>query len=256
MISVVIPVYNAEKTIRETIDSVMSQTFKDYEIILVDDNSRDKSLKMISDYIEDHPCIRVFANVQNYGPGKCRNIGIAAAKGEYIAFLDADDKWKEDKLEKQLELAKDHPEAVLFYTGSTIIDDSGRVLMDHLEVKEEVTRRELLKQNIIPCSSVMVKKNVLKDSAFSDDRKCHEDLLCWLEILKLSGKAYGINEPLLVYRMTEGSKSSNKLKSARMNWNTYRLAGLGFFEAVYYMIFYALNGIIKLVRIKTNKEDK
>ena len=254
MISIVIPVYNASCTLAETLDSILSQTYHDYEVILIDDCSTDTSGNIINDYAGIHENFRVVFNEKNYGVGYCRNIGIKMATGEYVAFLDSDDMWKSDKLEKQVGLIEKHPDGLIYYTGSSFIDSDGKRLDTIFKVRKIIDYKELLKQNIISCSSVVVRKVIIEKHLFSLERNCHEDFACWLSILKDGGEAYGIDEPLLIYRLQEKSKSSNKIHSAIMNWKTYKISGLNLMERIRYMSFYAIRSMCKYFRILRNRE--
>lgn len=254
MISVVIPVYNASGTLIGTLESVLAQTYQDYEVILVDDCSSDASGNIINDYERIHENFHAVFNEKNSGVGYCRNKGIKMAAGEYVAFLDSDDIWEPDKLEKQVGLIEKHPDGLIYYTGSSFIDSDGKRLDTILKVRKNIDYKELLKQNIISCSSVVVRKNIIEEHLFSLERNCHEDFACWLSILKDGGEAYGIDEPLLIYRLQEKSKSSNKIHSAIMNWKTYKISGLNLMERIKYMSFYAVRSMRKYFRIFRNRE--
>lgn len=248
MISVVIPAYNAEKYISHTIDSVLVQTYTDYEIIVVDDCSKDKTYEIALSYADRYPNIRVYKNEQNSGVSHSRNFGVSVANGDYIAFLDSDDMWREDKLSKQVELLKQNPEAALCFTASSFIDDDGNELEYVLNVPEKIAFKTLLKQNLISCSSVVVKKSYMQEIKMQSD-KMHEDFAVWLKILQKEPYAYGINEPLLKYRRLNNSKSSNKIKAAKMSWMVYRHIGLNFPQTIYYMFHYAVRSLKKYSKL-------
>lgn len=254
MISIVIPVYNASGTLAGTIESVLTQTYHDYEVILVNDCSTDASGNTINDYARIYENFHVVSNEKNSGVGYCRNIGIKMAAGEYVAFLDSDDMWEPDKLIKQISLIEKHPDGLIYYTGSSFVDTKGKKLDTVFKVRENIDYRELLKQNIISCSSVVVRKDIIEKHLFSLERNCHEDFACWLSILKDGGEAYGIDEPLLIYRLQEKSKSSNKIHSAIMNWKTYKISGLNLVERIRYMSIYAVRSMRKYFGILINRE--
>jgi len=245
MISVIMPAYNNEHCILQAVESVVNQIYKQWELIIIDDMSTDNTYdaaKKISD--SDHR-IKVLRNTSNQGVGKTRNIGVSEASGEWIAFLDSDDMWTPDKLEKQVALVSKNPNIKITFTGSSFISESGEKKEYVLHVPEKITRKELLKQNVISCSSVMAKKDLLVRYPMSDNYSVHEDFAAWLSILCEEEYAYGIDEPLLIYRLSTKSKSGNKFKAARMNWNTYRNMGLGILESTYYMACYTYNGFKK-----------
>ncbi len=247
-VSVVMPAYNAEKTISEAIESVLNQTFTDFELIILNDCSRDDTENIINKYISDVRIIYV-KNEKNLGVSETRNKGIDRAKGKWIAFLDSDDIWKEDKLQKQIELLQKEREATLCYTGSAFIDSEGKRSRYVLKVPSRLSYKKLLKQNLISCSSALVKSDVIKKLRMPGDQM-HEDYFIWLTILKQTSYAYGINEPLIIYRLSKGSKSSKRLKSARMTYNTYRAIGYSSIIAALLVARYAVYSIKKRARIR------
>ncbi|MCR5794277.1 MAG: glycosyltransferase family 2 protein [Solobacterium sp.] len=248
LISVVMPVYNCERTIEEAVDSVLSQTYENLELIIVDDCSTDRTVQIVS-AIKD-PRIRLICSRVNRGASYARTCGIEKASSEWIAFLDGDDKWDREKLEKQTALLAKYPDAVLIFTGSAFMSDDGRMLEYTLHVPEKITYEELLKQNRISCSSVLVRKDMMLKYPFPDINMIHEDFAVWLRILREVRYAYGIDEPLLIYRLSNNSKSSNKIRAALMNWNTYRFTGVPFATAARSMCSYAYRSIRKYARLK------
>lgn len=248
MVSIIIPVYNAEKTVRDTLDSVLMQTFTDYEVIMTDDCSTDCSYEILCEYAEMDTRFRVIKNEKNSGTSFSRNEAVKHANGEYVAFLDADDLWLPDKLQKQLVTVKSHQDALIWYTGSGFISADGKRKASILHVPERVDWKELLKQNNISCSSVVLRRETALDYPFPSDIRCHEDYAVWLSILSEGGYAYGLDEPLLTYRLGVG-KSANKIRAALMNWRTYDAVGLGFFAKVRYMASYSFRSIAKYAKI-------
>ncbi|MGI6745549.1 MAG: putative teichuronic acid biosynthesis glycosyltransferase TuaG [Firmicutes bacterium ADurb.Bin300] len=248
-ISVVMPAYNAESFIEDAVNSVLAQTFEDYELIIIDDCSGDNTYEMIEGFARKDSRIRVYRNEKNSGVSFTRNFGISVARYKWIAFLDSDDMWRPKKLEKQLELLKEHPNAIITYTGSSFIDFEGTPFSYNLPAVPVITYKELLKHNLLSCSSVMVKKDVIKRIKMAHD-KMHEDYSAWLQILREYEYAFGINEPLLVYRISKNSKSANRIKSARMIYNSYRYVGYNFIIAALLMLRYSIYSIKKRRLIK------
>lgn len=153
-----------------------------------------------------------------------------------------------EKLEKQIEL-QEKTNAELLFTGSAFMDADGRPINWYLHAPAEVTYHQLLKQNVLSNSSALVRKELYaKYYAVGDGM--HEDFAIWLSILKEGRKAYGVDEPLLIYRLAKTSKSGNKIKAARMNWNTYRYVGLNPVEALYYECWYMAKNIVKYANLK------
>lgn len=245
-VSIIMAAYNAEKTIGESIMSVINQTYTEWELVIVNDSSTDNTVKIVNSF--NDPRIHLINNESNCGVSLTRKKGAEFATGDWIAVLDSDDQWINVKLEKQIELAE-REGVELGFTGSSFVKENGESVDWELHVPESLTFKQLLKQNLISNSSALVKRNLyLKYYAIGDNM--HEDFALWLGITKSGVIAHGIDEPLLIYRLSQNSKSGNKLKSARMNWNTYRYVGLGIFKSFYYMLNYMWNGIMKYKHLK------
>lgn len=243
LISIIMAAYNAENTIGQAITSVIQQTYTDFELIIINDCSTDRTVDVINEFIKRDTRIILINNSKNMGVSYTRKHGLDEAKGSWIAILDSDDLWLPEKLAKQVEFQK-KTNADLLYTGSGFMNVDGKQINWKLNVPEVITYRQLLKQNILSNSSALVRKDLYeKYYVIGDDM--HEDFAIWLQILRNGIKAYGINEPLLIYRLDDKSKSGNKLKAAMMNWSTYRYIGLNLLEAAYYEFWYAINGLCK-----------
>lgn len=247
-ISIIMAAYNAEKTIEQAIYSVLCQTYPDFELLVVNDCSTDKTAALVAAIAEKDDRVRLISNEKNGGVSYTRKHGLEEARGEWIAILDSDDAWAPEKLEKQIEL-QEKTNAELLFTGSAFMDADGRPINWYLHAPAEVTYRQLLKQNVLSNSSALVRKKLYaKHYAVGDEM--HEDFAIWLSILKEGRKAYGVDEPLLIYRIAKSSKSGNKIKAARMNWNTYRYVGLNPVEALYYECWYMAKNIVKYANLK------
>ena len=247
MLSVILPVYNGEKTIGKAIDSVLNQKYSDIELIVVDDCSSDGTYPLLCHLSQSDSRIQVFKNEKNLGAAQSRNRGIAQAKGEYIAFIDADDYWNIEKIEKQL-LALQSSNSHLCYTASKIIDENNNVLNSHKHVPTSISYKGLLRENVFVCSSVILRRDILPKQPF-DGKYFHEDFVLWLDLLKNGCKAVGIDEALVIYRL--GGRSSNKKNAMKYRWKIYReCEGLGFIKSLWYFSFYALTGINNTMRLK------
>ncbi len=242
-LSVIMPVYNASRFLSEAVDSVLSQSFSDFEFIAVDDCSTDNSYDILLEYEKKDSRVKVYKNESNRGVSYTRNFAVEKANGEFIALIDSDDMWKSDKLEKQLKLIEKRG-ADLCYTGSAFVDTDSNYSDFVFEVPVRVDYKTLLKQNVASCSSVVIKKCWLTRFPMASD-DMHEDFAVWLSVLKAGGKACGVNEPLLIYRVDKNSKSGNKFKSMKMTYKVYKYIGLGFFKRLYYLAFYICSGIKK-----------
>lgn len=251
MVSIIMPAYNAEKTIRESIDSVRAQTVNEWELIVVDDGSKDSTAAILTECAAVDKRIRFFQNKKNSGVSYTRNRAVKLARGEWIAFLDSDDIWKPEKLEKQIALASEHPDMVICYTASSFINDDGVPYGYVMEAVERMTYKELLCRNLMSCSSVMIRASIMKNIKMPNDNM-HEDYYTWLTVVRSCGVAYGINEPLLIYRLCANSKSSNRIKSARMLFNSYRAVGYKSFVSIVYTLRYTLHSVTKRKKISNS----
>lgn len=247
-VSVVMPAYNAEAYIEAAVRSVLCQTWTDFELIVVDDCSRDATAEIVRKLADVDNRIILLHNARNSGVSASRNAGVARANGEWIAFLDSDDLWREDKLEKQLILLARHPDAVLSYTASAFIDEAGRKYSYVMEAEPETTYQTLLRKNLLSCSSVMVRRDVMLRHPMGGDGM-HEDYAAWLLILRETRCAYGLNEPLLVYRLRRQSKSGSRLHSAEMIYRSYRYVGYPALQAAALTARYAKHSVSKRRKI-------
>ena len=248
LVSVIMAAYNAEKTIEQSINSVLNQTYPDVELLVVDDYSQDRTVKLVENIMARDNRVRLIYNKENSGVSYTRKHGLEEAKGAWIAILDSDDIWAPEKLEKQIILQK-KMNADLLFTGSAFMDSDGQPIDWYLHAPSEVTYRHLLKQNVLSNSSSLVRKE-LYEKYYAVGDGMHEDFAVWLGILKEGKKAYGVDEPLLTYRIAKSSKSGNKIKAAKMNWNTYRYIGLNPLSAFYYECWYVVKGLMKYKNLK------
>ncbi len=251
LVSIITPVYNAEKFINTTIESVIKQTYKNWEMLLIDDCSTDSSAEIIKELAKNDSRIRYIKLDKNSGAAVTRNIGLEKAKGRYVAFLDSDDLWKEEKLQKQLDLIKEKNIAFCFTSYRYIIED-GSPTNKVARAPEKINYNGLLKNTIIGCSTVLVDKEKLGDFRMTNVRR-GQDTATWLQLLKRTDYAYGIYEDLVWYRVVDGSLSHNKWKAIKRTWNTYRnVEHLSLPKAMYVFVFYAYNALKK--RIKNEKK--
>lgn len=247
LVSIVMPAYNCENYVEESINSIFAQTYQNWELLVLDDGSKDNTLKVINELANKDSRIKSKPNEKNLGVSATRNRGIEAASGEWIAFLDSDDIWHPSKLEKQLKAA-DEKSAEFVFTGASYINEEGVPFKGIFNVPEEVTYSRLRKQNVISCSSVLVKKKYFENIKMERD-EIHEDYAAWLRILRLGVIAYGVDEPLLTYRLSRKSKSGNKLKTVKMTYKVFRFIGINPFGSAYFMSRHVLASIRKYIRI-------
>ncbi len=251
-VSVIMPAHKAEKFLEKAVRSVMAQDVP-LELFIIDDHSPDHTGKIADALAKEYPGrIQVFHNETNLGAAKSRDIGIYLAKGRYIAFLDADDWWEEGKLSKQVDVL-DNTGAVLCSTARELVNEDGTPMGRVIDVPDVITYRMLLRTNVIACSSVLVRAAAAKEFGMSHE-ELHEDYILWLQVLKKYGSGIGINEPLIKSRMSQGGKSRDKRKSAKMQMGVYRLMGFGPIRSAFYFLNYAFYGFQKYYGRKGRKK--
>ncbi len=213
-VSVIIPVYNGERTIRETIESVLGQSFSDFELIVIDDGSVDRTVEILSQ-IKD-PRIRVLS-YPNRGLAASRNRGIAEASGEYVTFIDADDLWTSDKLQSQYQALQNHPEAAVAYSWSDCIDESSRFLRpgSHTTLSGNVYPHILVNNFVENGSNVLVRRSIFAEvGLFDESLSAAEDRDMWI---RLAARYHfvAVSKPLVLYRISQTSMSANVFKQSR-----------------------------------------
>ena len=247
------PAYNAEKTLKQAVESILSQTYANFELIIVDDCSTDKTFDIIKELSDLDERIGYIKNAFNSGVSVSRNNGVRAARYDWIAFLDSDDCWAPNKLELQIESLRENPDCAIFFTGTAYMNEFG-VLYDYiLNAPPLVTYKDILKQNVVSCSSVLVRRDAMLQNPMPDSRRIHEDLATWYKILKTTKGAVGIDKPLLLYRVSASGKSGNKIEAAKMQWRTYRYCKIPFWRSVSSFIAYSVRNLKKYRKIKNNK---
>lgn len=244
LISIITPSYNASSFIMETIRSVQSQSYTNWEMIVVDDLSKDNTRKIIKEEQKKDNRIKLIPLEENSGAAIARNIGIDHASGKYLAFLDSDDLWLPEKLEKQLEFMR-RKNIGFAFTGYQIITQNGEPTKKFIQVPELIDYNGLLKNTIIGCLTVMIDVEKVGKVKMPNFRT-RQDTATWLGILKQGHLAFGLNETLAQYRKVENSVSSKKINMAKMNWRLYReIEKLSIPKSVWCFINYAYNGFLK-----------
>lgn len=246
LVSIITPLYNAELWIRETASSVLSQTHQNWEWIIVDDCSSDSSLAIVRELASADRRIVVLQNERNLRTAQTRNRGIRGARGRFVAFLDSDDIWHPQKLERQIEFMKMTDAALSFHAYRKFRGDlSTAGIVIHGPSK--VSYRELLRTNVIACLSAMYDASKLGKVEMPDGYKAREDYLTWLKILRTTGGfAYGMHDCLGYYRIVGTSYSAKKVEMAKLQWRLYReVEQLGYFDATVSFMFYMLHGYLK-----------
>lgn len=243
LVSIIMPNYNGGKYLTDTIKSVLAQTYQNWELIFVDDCSTDNSLEIVNSFGDKR--IRILQNEKNSGAAVSRNYAIREAQGKWIAFLDSDDLWTPEKLEKQIEFMKSKDIAFSF-TDYEVVDSENRLLAKFSPRLDECRYKDILKHNCIGCLTAMYDTDKTGKVYMPTDAIKREDLACWLYILKTGKKGYCLHEFLAKYKQHSNSVSSNKFKMAKYQWQTYRkVEKLSFFKSIYYLICWAINGVFK-----------
>ncbi len=246
LVSIITPSYNSEKFIKETIDSVISQTYHNWEMIIVDDKSKDDSVSYIKDLIEEENRIKLIVLDVNAGAAKARNKALEVVKGRYIAFLDSDDIWMDNKLEKQLDFMQKNDYAFAF-TAYIPFSEDGTEEYSVISVPLEIDYSGYCKNTIIGCLTVMIDKEKTGDFKMPNIKSSH-DMALWLLIMKRGFKAYGLNEVLAKYRLVSTSNTSKKYKAVTDVWKVYReIEKISLIKSVWYFMHYMFNAIKKRI---------
>ena len=248
-VSIVVPVYHAEKYIRETLDSVLAQTYSDWELLLVVDGREDPTIEVIEAYVREKQETRIRLLIQeaNKGAALARNRGVKEAAGRYVAYLDADDLWKPGKLEKELAFMKEQAAAFVF-TGYEFADENAVGLGKVVRVPQRLVYREALKNTTIFTSTVLFDTEKIGKELLEMPNVRSEDTALWWKLLRSGYDAYGLDENLVYYRRPAKSLSSNKLVAVKRIWNLYRkVEGLSVPYSCYNFCFWAVRAVIRRV---------
>ncbi|MCF2848665.1 glycosyltransferase [Pseudoalteromonas sp. ACER1] len=241
LVSVIMPTYNAESYLAESINSVIAQTYNNWELLITDDCSTDDTVAIAKKYADSDSRVKLFIQPQNQGAGAARNNSIMNAKGKYIAFLDADDLWLPEKLEKQVAFATKNNYA---FTYTSYQKFSNGKVSTVVHPPKSTTYSKLMYSNVIGCLTAMYDAEKLGKKYMPLIRK-RQDMGLWLDILKETPAAYCLKEPLAYYRVGVGM-SANKIKILSYQWRFYRdVAKLNFFRAMFTFSVYALKGFSK-----------
>lgn len=248
LISIVMPAYNAEDLILDSVNSVINQTYTNWELIIIDDGSVDRTVQVVDELTQEDKRIHLLKNIENKGVAATRNKGIKVAMGDWIAFLDSDDLWRKDKLEKQVNYINEK-KSIFLFTGTSFIDSDGKRFQGIFNVPRSIAYKQLRRHNVITTSSVLIKKELLLEVPMEQD-DIHEDYVAWLRILNKNILAYGIDEPLTVYRISSDSKSGNRMKSVMMTYRVHRFLGTNPIKSIYYTVNHAIGAFKKFNNLK------
>ena len=254
-VTIITPVFNSERFIRDTILSVSRQTYSDWEMIMVDDCSTDNSAQLIHELTKDDARFQYYKLETNSGAAAARNFALEKSAGRFVAYIDADDLWRADKLEKQVQFMLDN--AVSFCcTAYEVIDEDGNSKNKIVKMPKIVDYDLFLRNTIIQTVGVMIdtsktgKELIRMTLARKAGTSSREDAATWCSLLKNGHLCYALNENLAYYRRVSESLSSNKVKAFRGTWHLYRqIEKLPLFKSCYCFVGYAYNAVKKRVYI-------
>lgn len=248
LVSIIMPSYNAQSFITEAIQSVQSQTYQGWELLITDDCSTDSTCEIVESIAAQDSRITLLRLQKNSGAAVARNNSLSKAKGRYIAFLDSDDLWLPNKLERQLAFMQENKAGFCFTSYHTISDKGTPINTIH--VPSTLTYQQYLRNTIIGCLTVIFDRDVVGDIRMPLLRK-RQDMATWLNILRQGHIAYGLDEPLSNYRIVKNSISHNKFKAAKVVWEVYRdIEKLSVARSIWCFMGYAYNAVKKRI---TNK---
>lgn len=246
LVSIITPAFNSSRFIKYSIESVINQTYKIWEMIIVDDHSIDNTVDIVKSYVQKDNRIKLFELKENHGPAIARNIALNHAKGNFIAFLDSDDIWLPLKLEKQITFFKAYDYPICF-TSYELIDECNHKMKKVINAVNSLDLQHYLKNTRIGFSTSMINKDIVGNFEMMNIRT-RQDGQLWISLMKRGFKAYGIDEVFCYYRVHKNSISANKLRATFNIWKLYyKIEKLGFFNSIYYFSHYLANAIKKRI---------
>ena len=256
LVSVIMPAYNAETFIADSIRSVINQTYQHWELLIIDDHSTDATRKIIRKFYEEDSRIRLLENSSNFGTHHTRNKGIKAAQGEFIAFLDADDLWKPEKLAKQLKKLSSKNLSACF-SSYDLISEDGQNLHKKVQALPVLHYEKLLKANYVGNLTGIYNAKVL-GKIYCPEIAKRQDWALWLEVIRQGGPMDGIQESLAFYRNRKDSISTNKLEMLRYNFKVYHeVLGYDLFSSLWKMlIFLNEQFFVKSKQLKSTTNER
>lgn len=243
LVTIITPMYNSEKYIKNTIESVLRQTYQNWEWIIIDDASIDSSLKIVQNFVEKDNRIKIIKKDNNSGQANSRNLGLKKSKGKLITFLDSDDIWDKHFLKKQVEFLKKNNAKIVCSNYKRMNEEMTECLAMET-VKDMIKYKDLLKRCYFSCLTTLFYK--VENIFFDETMEKLEDYLFWLEILKVYKIAFGNNEPLGYYRIHQNSISSNKIKNIKWLYIIYReKIKFGLLKSIYLTCRFIFINILK-----------
>lgn len=245
LVSIITPLYNGERFVKQTIESVLQQTYPNWEMIVVNDGSRDNGPSIVENYVKQDSRITLYHQV-NQGSASARNNAINRAKGRYIAFLDSDDLWDATFLEEQLRFMQEN-DAAIACASCRRINEEGIEVLKPFVVPSRVNYYDMLKSCSLPCLSTVLDRSQLRDIYFQEDlRSLRDDYVLWLKLIKQVDYAYGNPKVITSYRLSATAATANKWKVVRPQFKVYRhIEKLGLLRSLYYLACWAYYGFKK-----------
>ena len=244
LVSVIIPYFRKKDTILVSVNSVLEQTYKNFEIIIVYDDENKNDLNFIKDFKKIDSRISVVQNKENKGAGKSRNIGIVNSKGKFIAFLDADDTWESNKLSKQIEFMKLR-NCDISHTSYSVVNKNKKVLGIR-KARNFFELKDLLKSCDIGTSTVIVKKHLINENVQFASLTTKEDFVLWLKLLKQNTKIYGLNEILSSWTKSSSSLSASVIQKVLDGFRVYhKYMNFSYIKSIYYLLCLSINFLKK-----------
>ncbi len=243
LVSIITPAYNAERFIAATIESVLAQSFQDWELLVADDVSSDQTPDIVTSFAKRDPRVRLLRRGQNGGPAAARNTALRAAAGRYIAFLDNDDLWLREKLARQIAFMQER-NCAISYTAYRRMSEDGRTIGPIIQVPPRLTYGQLLRNTAIANMTAIVDRE--QTGTFELVETWYDDYILWLSLLRRGFTAAGLPEDLARYRVVSRSVSSNSLRAATWVWRVYRdHEGLNPIHAAWCLLHYAVRAAHK-----------
>lgn len=245
LVSIITPLYNGERFIGQTIESVLAQTYPNWEMIIVNDGSKDGGADIVRRYAAQDERIRFFEQ-PNSGCASARNHGLREANGRFYCFLDSDDYWDPTFLEEQLAFMTEH-EAAIVTCSVRRVDENGKEILRPQIVPTKMNYYDILKSCNLPCLATMIDASRLRDIRFREElRNLRDDYALWLSLMKQTDFAYGNQKVLANYRISANQVTGNKRKVIIPQFLVnYKVEKLGLFPSLYYLGHWAWNGYVK-----------
>lgn len=243
LVSIIVPYYKKKKFIKRSLRSVLNQSYKKFELIVIYDDTNKKDLIYIKKIVGGHKKVKIIVNRKNIGVGMSRNKGISISKGKYICFLDSDDFWSKNKIKEQIKFMKVNKISIS-HTSYNIIENNK--IISCRSARDFLTLKSLIYSCDIGCSTVMLKKNVLFHKQNFPSLKTKEDFVLWLKVLQKNILISSLNETLTSWRKIDNSLSSSVIQKLRDAFKVYNYyMKFNFIKSFYYVICLSINFLKK-----------